>query len=115
MPHHPYSEKAGNGEKVRHPLAGEARFRQLVDSISELGLFMLDSDGCILSWNSGAERLFGYTKDEVFGRNILFLYADENDNDDTSFEDAFLDRGGNVLEVRRRRKNGRMARRRRGG
>lgn len=70
------------------------------------GVVTTDLSGFITGWNSGAERLFGYSKDEVFGRNILFLYADENDNEDTSFEDAFLDRGGNVLEVRRRRKNG---------
>lgn len=69
------------------------------------GVITTDLSGFINGWNAGATRLFGYTKEEVFGRNILFLYADEND-EDTSFEDAFLDRGGNVLEVRRRRKNG---------
>ncbi len=82
-----------------------SREPDILEHIHE-GVVTTDLSGFITGWNSGAERLFGYTKDEVFGRNILFLYADENDNDDTSFEDAFLDRGGNVLEVRRRRKNG---------
>jgi diguanylate cyclase (GGDEF)-like protein/PAS domain S-box-containing protein len=39
------------------------------------------------------------------GRNVLFLYADENE-EDISFEDVFLNSGGREMEVRRRKKNG---------
>ncbi|MFM7575342.1 MAG: PAS domain-containing protein, partial [Microcystaceae cyanobacterium] len=35
-----------------------------------------DVNGMILSWNSGAEQLYGYTKAEALGRNIGFLYED---------------------------------------
>ena len=63
----------------------------------------MDLSGFITGWNSGAERLFGYSAAEVIGRNVLFLYADENE-EDASFEDAFLDRGGREMEVRRRKK-----------
>jgi len=41
-------------------------------------------NGFIISWNKGAERLFGYTAVEAVGRNILFLYDDE----DTGFHDG---------------------------
>ena len=74
---------------------------QILDQISESVLTM-DQTGYITSWNKGAERLFGYTELEAVGRNILFLYEDE----DTSFRDAFVEQGGQVMEVRRRKKSG---------
>jgi PAS domain S-box-containing protein len=37
----------------------------------------MDRMGYITSWNQGAEQLFGYSALEAIGRNILFLYADE--------------------------------------
>ena len=74
---------------------------QILDQINESVLTM-DKTGYITSWNKGAERLFGYTELEAVGRNILFLYVDE----DTSFRDAFMEQGGQVMEVRRRKKSG---------
>ena len=74
---------------------------QILDQINESVLTM-DSTGYITSWNRGAERLFGYTELEAVGRNILFLYVDE----DTSFRDAFMEQGGQIMEVRRRKKSG---------
>ena len=65
----------------------------------------MDLAGTITGWNTGAERLFGYTAAEAVGRHVLFLYADE-DEEDTSFEDVFLGHGGREMEVRRRKKNG---------
>ncbi|WP_432383026.1 putative bifunctional diguanylate cyclase/phosphodiesterase [Duganella sp. P38] len=74
---------------------------QILDQIHESVLTM-DMNGFIISWNKGAERLFGYTAVEAVGRNILFLYDDE----DIGFHDAFLEQGGRLMEVRRKKKNG---------
>jgi diguanylate cyclase (GGDEF)-like protein/PAS domain S-box-containing protein len=74
---------------------------QILDQIHESVLTM-DMNGFIISWNKGAERLFGYSSVEAVGRNILFLYDDE----DMSFEDHFLDQGGRLMEVRRKKKSG---------
>src|SRR5450830_1069390 len=74
---------------------------QILDQIHESVLTM-DMNGFIISWNKGAERLFGYTAVEAVGRNILFLYDDE----DTGFHDDFLEQGGRLMEVRRKKKNG---------
>ncbi|NRR31323.1 EAL domain-containing protein [Oxalobacteraceae bacterium] len=74
---------------------------QILDQIHESVLTM-DLNGFITSWNKGAERLFGYSSVEAVGRNILFLYDDE----DMSFHDAFLEHGGRLMEVRRKKKNG---------
>ena len=74
---------------------------QILDQIHESVLTM-DMNGFITSWNKGAERLFGYTPVEAVGRNILFLYDDE----DMGFHDAFLENGGRLMEVRRKKKSG---------
>jgi diguanylate cyclase (GGDEF)-like protein/PAS domain S-box-containing protein len=74
---------------------------QILDQIHE-SVLTLDRLGYITSWNKGAELLFGYTALEAVGRNILFLYADE----EPDFEDAFAEQGGRMMEVRRRKKSG---------
>ncbi len=70
---------------------------QILDQIHE-SVMTMDRIGFITSWNKGAERLFGYTASEVLGRNILFLYEDEDEH----IYDAFLEQGGREMEVRRR-------------
>ena len=74
---------------------------QILDHIHESVLTM-DMSGFIISWNKGAERLFGYSSVEAVGRNILFLYDDE----DESVDDTFLEQGGRLMEVRRKKKSG---------
>ncbi|MFL6634662.1 MAG: putative bifunctional diguanylate cyclase/phosphodiesterase [Massilia sp.] len=74
---------------------------QILDQIHE-SVLTLDRMGYITSWNKGAERLFGYTALEAVGRNILFLYADE----EADSQDAFAEQGGRMMEVRRRKKSG---------
>jgi len=81
-----------------------ARHAQVLDQIHE-SVITMDLAGYITSWNQGAELLFGYSAEEAIGRNILILYADENE-DDRPLHDAFLEHGGRELEVRRRRKSG---------
>ncbi|MGH8854762.1 MAG: putative bifunctional diguanylate cyclase/phosphodiesterase, partial [Telluria sp.] len=74
---------------------------QILDQIHE-SVLTLDQMGYITSWNRGAEELFGYSALEAIGRNILFLYADE----DEGFHDNFAEQGGRMMEVRRRKKSG---------
>ena len=74
---------------------------QILDQINESVLTM-NQTGYITSWNKGAERLFGYTAAEAIGRSILFLYVDE----DPTFHDGFMEQGGQLMEVRRRKKSG---------
>jgi len=74
---------------------------QILDHIHE-SVVTMDQSGFITSWNKGAERLFGYTSVEAVGRNILFLYDDE----DPAVHDPFLEQGGRLMEVRRKKKSG---------
>ena len=91
-------------QKLAEAEEANGRQAQMLDQIHD-SVITMDLGGYITSWNKGAERLFGYAADEALGRNILFLYADENE-DDVAFHDEFLEHGGRELEVRRRRKSG---------
>jgi PAS domain S-box-containing protein len=56
----------------------EERFRLLVESVTDYAIYMLDVDGSITSWNSGAQRITGYTRDEIVGAHFSRFYtADE--------------------------------------
>lgn len=52
---------------------------QLVESVKDYAIFVADLDGKIVSWNIGAEKIFGYSANEAIGRNcrILFTEADQ--------------------------------------
>ena len=80
---------------------------QILDQIHE-SVIIMDLSGFILSWNRGAEKMFGYTSHEVLGKNILFLYEDEeaDQSQDQDLLNAFLTNGAQEMEVRRRKKNG---------
>ena len=55
----------------------EQRFRLLVQNVKDYGIFMLDPTGIIVSWNEGAERIKGYTADEIIGRHFSTFYPPE--------------------------------------
>ena len=55
----------------------EERFRLLVDGVRDHAMCMLDPDGRIASWNSGGERIVGYTAQEIVGRHFSVLYPKE--------------------------------------
>jgi PAS domain S-box-containing protein len=55
----------------------EERLRLLIESVVDYAIFMLDPDGHIASWNVGAERIKGYTADEIIGRHFEIFYTPE--------------------------------------
>ena len=52
----------------------EQRFRVLVDGLKDYAIFMLDTEGRVTSWNSGAQRITGYEAEEIMGRHLGLLY-----------------------------------------
>ncbi len=56
----------------------EERFRLLVDGAKDHAIFLLDPDGRVVSWNSGAQMITGYTAPEIIGRHISCFYAPED-------------------------------------
>lgn len=56
--------------------ASEERFRLMVNGVQDHALFMLDPEGRIASWNSGAERINGFAEQEVLGRSYALLFPE---------------------------------------
>lgn len=56
----------------------EERFRALVDAATDYAIFLLDPEGGVVSWNSGAERIKGYAPDEIIGHHFSRFYAPED-------------------------------------
>ena len=52
----------------------EERFRLMVDNIVDYAILMLDTAGCVTSWNPGAQRIKGYRADEIIGKNFSQFY-----------------------------------------
>jgi PAS domain S-box-containing protein len=53
-------------------------FQLLVDAITDYALYMLDPDGRIVTWNSGAERFKGYAPDEIIGEHFSLFFSQED-------------------------------------
>src|SRR5689334_404542 len=62
----------------RESRESEQRFRLLVQNVREYAIYQLDPLGQIVSWNSGAERLKGYTADEVIGKHLAIFYPPDD-------------------------------------
>ena len=56
----------------------EERFRLLVDAVQDYAIFMLDVQGHVSSWNTGAERIKGYTVSEIIGKHFSVFYPEED-------------------------------------
>jgi PAS domain S-box-containing protein len=55
----------------------ERRFRLLVESVTDYAIYMLDSQGHVVNWNKGAERIKGYARDEIIGRHFSMFYPED--------------------------------------
>ena len=53
----------------------ERQFRMLVNGVTDYAIYMLSPDGFIVSWNSGAERIKGYAREEVLGTHFSRFYT----------------------------------------
>lgn len=58
--------------------SSEERFRLLVESVKDYAIFMLDPNGRVESWNSGAQNIKGYLAKEVIGRHFSIFYPPED-------------------------------------
>src|SRR5712671_548026 len=54
------------------------QFQLLVGAITDYAIYMLDPEGRVTTWNAGAERIKGYTADEIIGQHFSRFYSDED-------------------------------------
>lgn len=54
------------------------KFQLLVDGVNEYAIYLLDPNGFVTSWNSGAQRIKGYQAAEIIGRNFEEFFTPED-------------------------------------
>ena len=69
------TERRAAEEKLR---ASDRQFRLLVSGVVDYALYMLDLNGIITSWNTGAERIKGYAAEEIIGQHFSKFYTDSD-------------------------------------
>ena len=85
-------------ESINRRLRANAfQFDQLVDGVRDYAIFLLDANGYIVSWNQGAERIKGYTADEIIGKHFSTFYTAES-----------IERGWPLYELKVARREGRF-------
>jgi PAS domain S-box-containing protein len=74
-------KQAGEQERTAAALSlyeSDSRFRIMVDSIHDHAIFTINSQGIVTGWNRGAERLLGYTSEQIIGRNYSCFFTAED-------------------------------------
>jgi len=96
------------GESNRRGFAARSKLAEIVDS-SDDAIISKNLDGMIMSWNKGAERVFGYTAEEAVGQHITMIIPLDRRNEETEIL-ARLRRGERTdhFETVRVRKDGSM-------
>jgi len=56
----------------------EEQFRLLVQGVTDYAIYMLSPTGEVTNWNVGAERIKGYTREEILGKHFSCFYTDED-------------------------------------
>jgi len=69
------AERTGGKVSV---LEEAARYRILVEAVTDYAIYMLDPGGVVTSWNAGAQRFKGYRADEIIGRHFSEFYTEED-------------------------------------
>jgi PAS domain S-box-containing protein len=85
----PPKNSPGRGELLlrrllrQRPYVTASLLASIVES-SDDGIYSLDLDGIITSWNKGAEQLFGYTAAEVVGKPVAMLIPLDRQDEETA-------------------------------
>ena len=67
-----------NEQFERDFFESERNFRLLVQGITDYAICMLDRNGIVTNWNSGAQRIKGYKTGEILGKHFSIFYSPED-------------------------------------
>src|SRR5688572_5844149 len=56
----------------------EERYRILIEGVQDHAIFMVDTRGQVVSWNAGAQRIKGYSADQIIGRSFSLFFSAED-------------------------------------
>ena len=65
-------------KRLNASLTDDGRYRVLIDAVTDYAIYMLDPDGYVSSWNSGARRFKGYEEAEILGQHFSRFYTEED-------------------------------------
>ena len=96
-------------EAQRAVLAGEARYRAVFDSATDYAIIVMDLDGRVTNWNAGAEKVLGWSADEMRGDTVERIFTPEDRAEGIAGREmrSALDSGRGVDERWHLRKGGR--------
>ena len=88
--------------------AEEERFRLLMEAVQDYAIFMLDPEGIVTSWNSGAQRINGYSDEQIIGKHFSVFYLPDDVRGGKPREqlEKAIQEGSSVDESRRLRMDG---------
>ena len=72
------SNSATRAPPLRFDAANDARYRLLVEAVTDYAIYMLEADGTVASWNPGARRFKGYEAAEIIGQHFSRFYTEED-------------------------------------
>src|SRR3954465_4057565 len=72
------SSQAERADAQVSALEEAARYRILVEAVTDYAIYMLDPTGVVTSWNAGAQRFKGYTAEEIIGHHFSRFYTEED-------------------------------------
>jgi PAS domain S-box-containing protein len=56
----------------------DQQLRSIIDSVKDYAIFLLDTDGFVATWNPGAQRIKGYSGDEIIGQHFSIFYPNDD-------------------------------------
>lgn len=84
----------------------QQRLSSMINVVRDYSIILIDSDGHIQTWNTGAARIFGYNENEIIGRSISTLLTEKDSNSgkhDLMLEQARLSGSSNDQGWRKRK------------
>src|ERR1035438_1252257 len=69
------SEQRAVQDALRH---SDLQLRSIVESVHDYAIYLLDPEGCITTWNPGAERIKGYSAEEILGLHFSRFFTQED-------------------------------------
>jgi osomolarity two-component system, sensor histidine kinase TcsA len=72
----PVAKKATENSTIGHGLTLSEAFRILVEAVNDYAIFLLDTDGRVVTWNTGAELIKQYRPHEIIGKHFSIFYGE---------------------------------------
>ncbi len=74
----PVNDTAARAEQLLFSQTEDARYRLLIEGVTDYAIYLLDPGGHVTSWNAGAQRFKGYERAEILGEHFSRFYTDED-------------------------------------